>query len=469
MHLTKRLLSAAAVIVLAAACFLGSGYQPAEKPAKQPVKENSWFDRSETIYFWYSDDAMTNYVSSAAVTFGEEHGVHVIPVLVSESEYLEAVNKASLSGEQMPDAFLVGHDQLEKAYLAGLAGEIADETGLVTAAQFPKAALSAVTYQGQRVAYPLSFDTSVLVYNETYMREWAYQRARAELTEADVEVDEETGEPLEEAVPAEVSEEEIQALAEKIAMNFLPATVDDVLTIANTFDVPEGVEGVMKWDVSDIFYNYWIVGNYMNVGGEAGDNDAQIYVNNPEVISCLEVYTALNQFFYIEPDTVTYESVVQDFLDQKCVFTIATTDIVKRLAEAKAEGTIDFEYGACMMPDVSEELGSRSMSVTKTVAVNGYSEHKKLANEFAAYLAGDCAEDLYEMTDKASAKLSADSDNGMLQVFKLEYDKSIPLPKMMETSNYWLLLEGLFSKAWKGTDVTALVQELEILLQFQTQ
>lgn len=468
MHLTKRLLSAAAVIVLAAACFLGSGYEPKEN-TEQPVKENNWFDRSETIYFWYSDDAMTNYVSSAAVTFGEEHGVHVIPVLVSDSEYLEAVYKASLAGEQMPDVFLVGHEQLEKAYLAGLASEITDETGVVSSEQFPKAALSAVTYQGKKVAYPLNYDTSILVYNATYLKEWAYQRARAQLTETDVEVDEETGEPLEEAAPVEVSEEEIQTLADQLAMNFLPVTVDEVLTIANTFDVPEGVEGVMKWDVSDIFYNYWIVGNYMNMGGEAGDDDEQIRVNSPEVISCLEVYTALNQFFYIEPDTVTYESVVQDFLNQKCVFTIATTDIVKRLADAAAEGTIDFEYGACMMPDVSEDLLSRSMSVTQTVAVNGFSEHKKLANEFAAYLVNDCAEELYEMTNKAAAKRNTDVDNGMLQVFKLEYDKSIPLPKMMETSNYWLLLEGLFSKAWKGTDITALVQELEILLQFQTQ
>ena len=46
----------------------------------------------------------------------------------------------------------------------------------------------------------------------------------------------------------------------------------------------------------------------------------------------------------------------------------------------------------------------------------------------------------------------------------MEYADSAPLPKMMETGHYWLLLERLFSKAWTGTDVTALLQELEILL-----
>lgn len=44
------------------------------------------------------------------------------------------------------------------------------------------------------------------------------------------------------------------------------------MNIADTFDAPEGVEGVMKWDVNNIFYNYWIVGNYMIVGGDPGDD-----------------------------------------------------------------------------------------------------------------------------------------------------------------------------------------------------
>ena len=159
----------------------------------------------------------------------------------------------------------------------------------------------------------------------------------------------------------------------------------------------------MKWDVSDIFYNYWIVGNYMVVGGEAGDNEAQIYINNPETLQCLEVYKALNQFFYIESDTVTYESVIQDFMDGKLVFTIATSNVVERLAQAKAEGTLTFDYGFAPMPEVSDTLKSRSMSVTTAVAVNGYSSHKELANRFAAYLVDECADTLYEKTGKVSA------------------------------------------------------------------
>ncbi len=224
--------------------------------------------------------------------------------------------------------------------------------------------------------------------------------------------------------------------------------------------MPAGVDGVLKWDVSDIFYNYWIVGNYMIVGGDAGDDKRQININNPETIQCLEVYKALNQFFFIESDTVSYDSVLQDFIDGKTVSSIFTTDAAARLAEAKESGELAFEYGIAMMPDISEELKSRSMSVTNGVAVNGYSEHKELANRFAAYLVTECADSLYERSGKVSANRNAGTENGALQIFMLEYGESVPLPKMMETGNFWLQLERLFSSVWNGADVTTLVEEL---------
>ena len=142
------------------------------------------------------------------------------------------------------------------------------------------------------------------------------------------------------------------------------------------------------------------------------------------------------------------------------MFTIGTTDVVKRLEEAKAEGSFAFEYGIASMPDVSTELKSRSLSVTNAVVVNGYSEHQELANKFAAYLVTEYADGLYERTGKVSANKNVNTDNGALQMFMAEYADSVSLPKMMETGNFWLQLEILFSKVWNGADVPTLVQEL---------
>jgi maltose-binding protein MalE len=98
--------------------------------------------------------------------------------------------------------------------------------------------------------------------------------------------------------------------------------------------------------------------------------------------------------------------------------------------------------------------------VTGAVVVNGYSEHKELANRFAAYLVNDCAEELYARTGKLAARYNTDEDNGAAQIFKLEYADSVSLPKMIETGNFWLQLEVLFSKVWNGADVETQLQEL---------
>ncbi|MDE5589349.1 MAG: extracellular solute-binding protein [Acetatifactor sp.] len=462
MNLKKRLTAVAVVAAFAAAVVYGGTLDVGTEP--EGISKPSWFDREDTIYFWYSDETMTNFVNSAAVSFGEKENVHVIPVLTSDSQYLEAINHASLQEDQMPDVYIISHDSLEKAYLAGLAEEIRDEGNVCGESNFPESALSAVSYHGKTVAYPLSFETSALIYNETYLAEWARQSALKELLGEGTE----DGEPAEDSMGIDLNEEELAAKTEEYFQKAIPGTLDDLLTIADTFDLPEGVEGIMRWAVSDIFYNYWIVGNYMIVGGDAGDDENNIHIANQDTVACLEVYKGLGQFFFIESNTVTYDSAIQDFMDGKIVFTIATTDVVDRLAEAKAEGSFAFDYGVAMMPMVSSELKSRSMSVTNAVAVNGYSQHKELANKFAAYLVDECVDSLYERTGKVPAKLSAGTDNGALQIFKLEYARSVPLPKMMDTGNFWLHLERLFAQVWDGEDVTAQVQELASQIEAQT-
>ena len=103
------------------------------------------------------------------------------------------------------------------------------------------------------------------------------------------------------------------------------------------------------------------------------------------------------------------------------------------------------------------------MSVTGAAVINSYSEHKELADCFAAYLAEGYADGLYERSGKMPASLQAaeNADNGALMIFADEYADSVSLPKMLETGNFWMQLEVLFSKVWNGDDVTTLVQQLD--------
>lgn len=471
----KRLLAVLLIVcVMAGMLYLGNENEYVGKEEEI----STLFRDKETIYFWYSDEALTDFIASAAVAFGEEKDVRVIPVLTSDSEYLEALNQASLHSTQIPDAFILSNDSLEKAYLSGLASRITDEAGICNEDHFPGTALSAVTYKDKLVAYPYYYKTSALLYNKTYLEAWTAEQLQKAAEGDGEEATDDTGEDAADNADAsgeegdtgeiEATEDTLTVTPEQLEAG-IPANMDEMLAFADNYDAPENVEAVLRWDVSDIFYNYFFVGNYMVVGGECGDDETAVDINNEAVKQCLEVYQNLNQFFYIESDSVSYDSVVQDFIDGKIVFTIATTDVLAKLKQAKEEGTFPYEYGIAMLPGPGAELRAKSLSVTNCVVVNGYSEHRELANEFAAFLTNEYYDNLYERTGKVSANLAANAGNEDLQVFMEEYKHAGSLPKMIETSNFWIQLEILFSKVWEGEDAAGLLQELSDKITTQLQ
>ena len=390
----------------------------------------------DILHFWYTDDAMTDYLTSAAVAYAEiDDDIRIEPVLVSGSELLESINDASVKKEDFPDLYLASNDILEKAYLAGLAvelplslteetageGEEETEASLLTADNFPQAALHAVSYKGKLLAYPLYYQTSAFLYNETYL--------------------EETGESA------------------------VPPTIKAIETFADEHDAPEGLESFFTWDVTDIFYNYFFVGDVLSVGGEAGDTPEKTDIYNEKAVEALRVYQELNQFFSIDANVVDYDDVLTDFINGKIMFTVVTTDAVKRLAEATAAGECTFAYAFCEMPAVDEGIKSRSMSVTEGVVVNGYSEYKAQAEAFAAFLATAYAGNLYDRTGKAPAYLNAPPSSDAqsaeaLSVFAREYADSVPLPKMIETGSFWVELEIAFTRIWEGADADAELKRL---------
>ena len=260
-----------------------------------------------------------------------------------------------------------------------------------------------------------------------------------------------------------VTEEEIE---DKINV-IIPATIEDILTFAEEYDAPEQVEAVFKWDVADIFYNYFMVGNYMNVGTDTGDDPTQIDIYNEDTIACLKVYQSLNQFFSISPKEVSYESILKEFMEGKTVFAVATTDAISKLERAKENGEFAYEYGVTTLPDVSATRASRTLSVTNAIVINGYSEKKAIANDFAKYLSYDMAGELYERTDKIGARKNVEYKNKNVNVALSEYEASVPLPKMLETSNFWVQLEICFTDVWNGEDVNTSLRELSEIIKSQ--
>lgn len=429
------------------------------------------FHKKDNIVIWYTDDALSDYLARAALQYYEENDVRITPVLVSGLQYLEQISDAQINQEGAPDLYIISNDTLEKAYLSGLAAEIKDPEGIVNNERFSDAALHAVTYEDKLLGYPLYFETSVFLYNETYLRDMSVKTIEAEQNAAE-------GEAAMEMVEAAESDAELEALVsandageteggmteEQIVQKetqILPTTIDGILTFADAYDAPETVEAVFKWDVSDIFYNYFIVGDSISVGGEDGDDPAQLDIYNERAVECMTLYQQLNQFFSIDPKAVTYEAVLQEFMEGKIVFTVATTDAIGKLEAAKRDGTFAYEYGMAPIPQVSDTLSSRSLSVTNAVVINGFSDEGELANDFASYLVKNQDKDFYSITDKIAAKADIAYENPAVTAALEEYAASIPVPKMMQTSNFWAQLEIAFTKIWTGNDVNAILSELD--------
>ncbi len=487
-------------------------------------------EKDDTLILWYADEALTEFLTSEALSYQAETGVHVEPRLVSGVDYLERINTASVyDGEEAsdgsgtyeaPDLYITTHDTLLRAYLAGLATQITDPHTVVLPENYPNTSLHAISCDDKYVAYPLYYETNFFLYNKTYMRDIASAKVEQQIDRAEGEaaqeaVDASGGEPAEdgddkqdddkkdddkkdddskdndnkdedkkddaaegEAQEADgeeselseedgedadpMGEEDVQASPEvlKQLSTMIPQTIDDIKTFANNYEAPDAVEAVFKWDVSDIFYNYFFVGNYMNIGGENGDNNAVFNLYNKQAVECLQVYQDLNSFFSIDAKEVTYDKILQEFVDGKTVFTVATTDAVGKIEQAKLDGAFDFDYGIAVLPDLSSTLKARGLSVTTCVAVNGYSENKATANDFASYLTFEKGPELYRKAGKISCKRGCVYENNEIYNIMNEYEKSVSLPKMIETSNFWVQLEIAFTKVWNGADPDETLQAL---------
>ena len=495
----KRFICGFLVLILAATCFYVA-YTSDDAGFAASRSEDEGISSGETagqrvaeddgsLTLWYSDDALTEYLTSVALSFQQDQGIKVNIILKDGVQFLETINAVSVKpaterDEPLPDLYITSHDNLLRAYLAGLASPITDPAGVVTDAMYPQTALDAVSCYDHYVGYPLYYETNFLLYNKTYMASIAQNKieADADLAEGMEATNEllENGPPEEEAetetdavddVQTEVSEEEMSdpmgeedavadpEVLEKLA-TMIPASIEDIKTFANNYDAPEAVESVFKWDVSDIFYNYFFVGNYMDVGGPHGDNAAIFNIYNSQAVESLREYQEMNQFFSIDTKVDSYDKILQDFIDGKMVFTVATTDAIKRIHEAQKAGDFEFEYGVSTLPDISSLLKARGLSVTDAVAVNGYSDKKPDANRFATYLVNYKAQDLYSKSGKVSCSKAVEYEDAEISKTMDEYERSVPLPKMVEAANYWVQLEIAFTKVWNGADPDETLKEL---------
>ncbi len=400
------------------------------------------------INFWYTNDLMTTYYNNVASIFNQvNEDVDVVPKLVSASEYLEQIYKASIEGTNYPDMYVITSDAMEKAFLAGLTMPVDEEKAVRNA--FPQVALEAASYHNTLMGYPLYFDTSILVYNKTMLEEIALEQFRIQAA----------AEGAENPQEIQVPEEDIARLVEIM----IPETIDQLIEFSNNLEAPDGLETVFKWNINDVFFNFFYLGEYAKLS----DDEVDIY--NEDTAACMEVFKHITEYFYMDAETVSTESILEEFAAGKVLFTILDSESALQLENANSEGLVGFEYDYALLPDPSTELKGRPLSVSNVILINGYTNYPDTANEFARFLSMENigTDQMYERTGYIPACIRAKTSTRMEEVFKEEYAKSINMPANISYTNAWMLLENAFNEIWDGADAKETLENLETRLQNQ--
>ncbi|MBR3308100.1 MAG: extracellular solute-binding protein [Lachnospiraceae bacterium] len=450
------------IFIILISAFLGALYfvlkpEPSEKP------ETAGSVSADALLLWYTDEALDRYVADAAAAFSESNGIKVRVERKNARDYAEAVYKASVENGEYPDLYICGADSLEKLYMMGIAGELKDPAHVVNNLNFPEAALNAVSYKGKLCAYPLSFETAFLLYNAEYLKNMGDQSIRMELDPIGEDDLPWIYREEDDTLPAGYTKEQWDAACVERGRELIPGSIGDIQELASDYRTPEGMESFFNWDVSDIFYNYFFTGAYMNVGGRCGDDPAVMEIRNEDTVRCMHSYQELSGFFSIDPKESSYESVLNDFLEGKVLFTVATTDAVKRISEQD----FSYGYGVAALPAVDKDHKASGLSTTVCIAINPYSENVERAELFGAHLCGEGATALYDKSGKLPAmKVSGSEEADRIREI---YADSVPLPKLMKLSDFWAELELAYIRVWNGEDPEETLIKLEETMKARVQ
>lgn len=397
----KRAAEGAVLLLTVTAAVLGMGGCGKEQETETWESSSETEIQIEELTVWYTDPGIEAYMNAAAAAYQEETGIHVSLVEMSSIDYLENINQANITeGQTKADIYILNSNLLEKAYLAGLTTKTDEAYDEIAA--YPEPAVSACIWQGKSLGYPFYYETSFFLYNKNFIES-------------------------------------------------CPAYFQEILDFSEQYGVDgtvyEGIETILKWDVQNLYYNYGFAGAYLNLGGVYGDEETIVDLTNESVVEALSFYKKLNQSLYFEAEESNYDTVFEEFLNGKILYTIAGTQSLPRLEEAYAAG---FLYGIAPVLDMNDTLVSKAVATNYLAEVNPYGVSEEAAEAFAIFLTDTYIDQFYALTGKMSCKPMGSYDNPELIKVEDAYANSVQLPKLTKTSGYWMELELAFHAIWNA-------------------
>ena len=387
----------AIMAVLAAAVILIAGRVRPSWSESSEQRADTEITQKNDLILWYYDSDLTGYVKQLADDYFREHGLRAGCELVSVVSFFEEINRLNVEGNGAPDLFITDSTRLEQAYLGSVA-QINAFPDVFTLRNYSVKALTSVTYGGRMVAYPLCFDMGYFVYNQSY-------RDRDPNNFA-----------------------EIGQEAERFVKD--PESTKDM---------------VLLYDPSDILFEYPFIGASIDLGGEAGDDDTKVALNETDGVASLQAYQDFRNKVNIDRNTTTY-----DLAENSFAFGRSEMAFLK----CRSLGVLNREktpYKICKMPALNAELSSKALSSTLCVCVNPMSERETDAQDLAKYMTFDHTDLIYGLTGYISAKRLSSPEPGFQEVYDL-YDETASLPKFLETEELFRDVQQIFVTLEEGEE-----------------
>lgn len=374
---------------------------------------DSVMDSGIEIELWYGDSSDAAYYESAAESFYDRYGITVHTTYYDGVSFLEDVNAANIAGNG-PDVLILSNDQIEKARRAGIIEKNNVYEDAFIARNFPQVAINALTSDGDFYGYPIYFDTYFLVYDASIVSE-------------------------------------------------VPETIEDILKFSESFEDPENQKIVFAWDIDDPFYCYMFMGGYASFFGTYGEDKEDFDLTNENVIAAMTYYQQLGQYYSVQIDQSNYADIKAEIEEGNIIFTIARDDILSIVDVEEGK------YELALVPALTDELESGSLSITYGACVNYFSEEKDAARLFSCFLSYEYSENLFTLINKTGCKGSINRVSENEAFLYSQYLLSDSVPKTMEMSEFWAYSQITLDNIWEGADVETEMHALQTLIEEKLQ
>lgn len=341
------------------------------------------------LRFWYNDESYESYFMDAAIAFYEKEEIAVELMYVDAVDYVGSIYDTTMTGETFPDAYLLSGEELEKAYLYGVAG--VNPNTMEYKSVVARNAINASTYGEKLYGYPLSYNVCVFVYNKNFFVE-------------------------------------------------KPETLQFLIDYSKQNEPSENVQYLLEWDAYDPFFDFAFISESVSFNKKEADVLEVLY-DEEKLDTSMAFFKESLESFSLPIDTVTETSVLTDVIDGVTLCAIVDSDSLKQLEVAE-------DYRVMEFPALNETLTARPAALTDMIIVNDFSEEISSADLFAKFLTLEYQTTLWEKTGHYSVILS-ENVNHNEQVSYQSYEKAVLAPNSRDAAGFWIELKSMITNSFE--------------------